>query len=118
MVPILYAPGKDGRDYGTPRIFAPHRKGGQAGNVEGTAFRHSLLGGGGMGIGGSILKVYPTQRQALLELLDAGDEMARTIEASSSNSPAFWTSQQGTALQDWNELRKQHERTIDKIVNR
>ena len=71
-----------------------------------------------MGIGGSVLKVYPTQRQALLELLDAGDEMARTIEASSSNSPAFWTSQQGGALQDWNDLRKRYRKVIDRIISR
>lgn len=65
-----------------------------------------------------VLKLYPTQRQALEEILDAGDDMARTIEASATNTPAFWASQQGHAVTDWRNLRKRYERIIDRLKNR
>lgn len=60
-----------------------------------------------------------SQRQALEELLDAGDELARAVVAAMpSVDDKLCQCDVCRARRDWSELRRRYAREIDRIVSR
>lgn len=61
------------------------------------------------------VRVTRDERQAVRDLLQAADEMARCVEAGANSRPGFRASQLGTALDDYRELQKKHKEVIYEI---